>query len=765
MRERHSRRHILISFLGTYIPIVLMGVSAVLGVFYTLSKSLQREINQQYYHNTVQLQLQLDQALKTIRQQAYAFRWDNRLAALSRDPAPLRAESIYSLYEIIQDLKSRSTLASAYPSTTLLYFKGTDSVVSVSGCGSSYSYFERYIAKYQMTYEEWMALLTTGTGNEYLSKTVSRQEQPQTCLFWAEPVSYGESLFSVMAMVDLNQLIRAQAQPLLTKGGCFQLLDRDGTVLYTDGAPDTAILTGTAKNLSVQPDIHEIKTGRGKMAVVSQGMQAQSWTCVTMVPLSVLYEELETAYPMLLAVTGVLLVCGAGFTAYSLIRNYYPVKRLQRLASSQLAGEAQEPDGYLLIESALVNMMDTNQKISDTILHQESMIRQNFLLELLVGRGRRPQQELFKLCPLLAQGPVWLLSFFNIEAEQANGEIDSALQAQIQAETISCAYPVAVESSVFCLVGLKGQKVPGRLTAALDGLLKALRKKSPRCFCAVSEPKPSWKSFPQAYNEVLVSSELFGELTPDRIIPYSQTKKKISQEYKRALSPALQKRFAYLLSAREFGQARQLISDLFLQLQGEEGLSLYIAKSRSFMLFNEAVNALGAENQEAGKLLSEESDWLERILCANSFSALKSAMLESVHLMESIQRSEPAKAPAPAVPHTTQVVQEVQAYIESHFQDANLNVSTIADEFHLSLSYLSKIFKEVAGRNVLDYINCTRVEYAKKLLRETHQSVKTIAENAGFYNANTLIRCLKKYEGMTPGQYREQFSSGPSALQ
>ena len=129
-------------------------------------------------------------------------------------------------------------------------------------------------------------------------------------------------------------------------------------------------------------------------------------------------------------------------------------------------------------------------------------------------------------------------------------------------------------------------------------------------------------------------------------------------------------------------------------------------------------------------------------------------MLECVEMLRRIDSDEPQRAADR--PHTSQTVDAIRSYIEANFQNVNLNVSTVADEFHLSLSYLSKIFKEETGQGVLDYINSTRVEYAKKLLRETNQSVKSIAEAAGFYNSNTFIRCLKKHEGLTPGQYREK---------
>jgi YesN/AraC family two-component response regulator len=47
-----------------------------------------------------------------------------------------------------------------------------------------------------------------------------------------------------------------------------------------------------------------------------------------------------------------------------------------------------------------------------------------------------------------------------------------------------------------------------------------------------------------------------------------------------------------------------------------------------------------------------------------------------------------------------------------------------------------------------------RLAEAKKLLRETRRGIEAIATAVGYYNSAGFIRTFKKYEGITPGQYR-----------
>ncbi len=98
-------------------------------------------------------------------------------------------------------------------------------------------------------------------------------------------------------------------------------------------------------------------------------------------------------------------------------------------------------------------------------------------------------------------------------------------------------------------------------------------------------------------------------------------------------------------------------------------------------------------------------------------------------------------------------------YIKEHYKDMNLNVATVADQFELNASYLSRLFKEQTGENLLSYINKYRVEQAKKLLQGTTKTLIKVAEETGFLNTAALTRAFKKYEGVTPGQYKEIYGN------
>jgi YesN/AraC family two-component response regulator len=76
----------------------------------------------------------------------------------------------------------------------------------------------------------------------------------------------------------------------------------------------------------------------------------------------------------------------------------------------------------------------------------------------------------------------------------------------------------------------------------------------------------------------------------------------------------------------------------------------------------------------------------------------------------------------------------------------------------MTVAYISHLFKKQMGIGIVDYINRFRIEKAKELLIDPRLKLNDIAEILGYANDAAFIRVFKKYEGVTPGRYREVLS-------
>ena len=97
----------------------------------------------------------------------------------------------------------------------------------------------------------------------------------------------------------------------------------------------------------------------------------------------------------------------------------------------------------------------------------------------------------------------------------------------------------------------------------------------------------------------------------------------------------------------------------------------------------------------------------------------------------------------------------IRKYVLEHYDDINLNVEDIGEKFGFVPRYISKIFKDETGEGLLDYINRMRIQESKKIMKNKNLVLEDVASQVGFTNVNSFIRVFKKYEGITPGKYRE----------
>lgn len=95
-------------------------------------------------------------------------------------------------------------------------------------------------------------------------------------------------------------------------------------------------------------------------------------------------------------------------------------------------------------------------------------------------------------------------------------------------------------------------------------------------------------------------------------------------------------------------------------------------------------------------------------------------------------------------------------FVDENLCNSDLSLNFVANAFSLSDSYVSRLFKEKTGTNFLDYMNRARIEKAKMiLLSESQTSIQDIGIRVGYDSDTTFRRIFKKYEGITPTQFRK----------
>ncbi|MNZ76517.1 HTH-type transcriptional regulator YesS [compost metagenome] len=100
------------------------------------------------------------------------------------------------------------------------------------------------------------------------------------------------------------------------------------------------------------------------------------------------------------------------------------------------------------------------------------------------------------------------------------------------------------------------------------------------------------------------------------------------------------------------------------------------------------------------------------------------------------------------------VIRDIQVFIASNLSTVSLQ--SIADHVALHPVYVSKLFKQVKGASLSEYILSIKMEHAVAWLRNTSDKVYEISDKLGYSNSQYFIKVFRDQYGMTPQDYRDK---------
>ena len=100
-----------------------------------------------------------------------------------------------------------------------------------------------------------------------------------------------------------------------------------------------------------------------------------------------------------------------------------------------------------------------------------------------------------------------------------------------------------------------------------------------------------------------------------------------------------------------------------------------------------------------------------------------------------------------------EVVIETKKLIDNYFKNRS-ELSLKIKHLGVSPNHLSAIFKHYYDISPMVYLNKVRLEYAKKMLIDTDETIIDIALEVGFSSLLAFYNFFKKLTGLTPKEFR-----------
>lgn len=185
----------------------------------------------------------------------------------------------------------------------------------------------------------------------------------------------------------------------------------------------------------------------------------------------------------------------------------------------------------------------------------------------------------------------------------------------------------------------------------------------------------------------------------------------------------------------------KVINDIVDQNRERMGLSLGNARFLAYNLIITAARAIESINQEydcfAAFLRIETLEEVEAIL-----DYVKDIYIDIIQIFDDHKNES-----------DNELMKKIEQFMDQNYCMDNISLSMLAMHVGKPEYYVSRFIKKNFGENFLEYLHRMRMNKAKGLL-DSGLKVHEVAKMTGYSNDITFRRTFKKYEGITPSEYK-----------
>jgi AraC-like DNA-binding protein/methyl-accepting chemotaxis protein len=239
--------------------------------------------------------------------------------------------------------------------------------------------------------------------------------------------------------------------------------------------------------------------------------------------------------------------------------------------------------------------------------------------------------------------------------------------------------------------------------------------------------------------EALEQKLLIGKNTIIFWEPHKKESKKLVYSYN------TEKKILNYLIAGDLESIKSELDEIVNQMKESEDAS----NDNIMLIFNQLVGAtmnyLAFHNLNTNKVFKGNVNIYSIIAGLDTVDEIKSYLIE---VYDSIIRYN-----IPKDSNEMNHFEKVMKYINEHYNE-DLVFEDVAGVIGISYSYLRKLVKEETGKSLIDNVNIIRIEEVKRLLLHTDLTISEIAEAVGYRNVQSVNRFFKKYEGISPSEFK-----------
>lgn len=575
-----------------------------------------------------------------------------------------------------------------------------------------------------------------------------------------------------MVAVNINEKILYDMVKAVyedSKVGHMFILDSDGNVVTHDDK------TQIYRNLKDLPHIKSALSKKGsgsftgelndvRHSIFYRDSDYTGWKLISILPESQIYEPIKVTRNLLIAFA-------AGMILLALIALFYvnrwtfkPLDRLVgKVSGTYKPSQTQKRTdaGLTYLEKVFDQLVQDREHLQQHVRDSKPVLKWRIMMDMLVGYRTDYQAvrhhlefvgvhlfpERFLVCTaeiskegvdLKAQDEtLYTYAFCNVAEELIN----------LENAGVAIDLGEGRAAVIFSFAEGDAEQNHLRALAILELILDVMKKQFELVVTiGVGRGCSDMKDIPQSYDEsqkALHYKMVFGQHS---VISIDDLQPLDSHEYYRLIRNA--DRITDALKLTDTAKMKEYVKETFHEAI-DGNLPPDLIRQLSFDLIMKSVQAVGSIGIDLKESMSQLDSIYELINRSESLKVMEeivSSFLEEMADKINDRRS---------LRGSNDTIERMLVYIGDHYQESDLSLDKLAQEFHLSPTYISKQFKEYTESNFIDYLIEIRIRAAQRLLASKELKVNEISEAVGYGNTRSFLRTFKKYTGMTPMEYRE----------
>lgn len=425
-----------------------------------------------------------------------------------------------------------------------------------------------------------------------------------------------------------------------------------------------------------------------------------------------------------------------------------------------------KPVNKVILETcskAMDQVDSTRQKRSDDLKIREKletvvpMIESGYINNILLQDDFQTYQDNYKeLLDIQEEYGYMIVAEFGDSTE--NGVLTNAVGASVKANKFYSTFREIAQGFFECLVGpIMGNRivilVPYRnpkesyeervevVTRTRNMVHKLESRIDSKFRCGIGRVKELGSTMKESFKEAMIAlRESTSHVIHIEDVPAAQ---KYDGEYPRDL----ERRYENRVIDKDVAGALNCAEEFFRWMENQPGVSMEDMQIKVLEL------VMGVEKKAffAGTVkyaISYRRNYIHELQACTDMEGMKKWFLDKTSEICSNMESAREK-------EAVSIIEKAKSYIRDNYKK-DISLDEVSREVDISPYYFSKLFKQETGGNFIEYLTEIRLRNARELLKDSGLSIKEICAESGYSDPNYFSRIFKKYEGVTPSEFRER---------